>query len=154
MLATDQHAAILNDLIRINNDRIAGYETALASLSAGEKVIAELFEKLRTQSVKFREELIFRVAGLGGEVAGDSTFSGKIFRSWMELKTSVLGTNQKTIVESCLWGEDAWQKAYEAVLHTESHLPDESRRLIDTQLNAGRTAATLLLHCQKVLSPS
>lgn len=152
MLAVDKHVAIFNDLIRINNDRIAGYETALAHLPAGEKVLQELLEKLRAESRLFREALIFQVATLGGKVAADSTFSGKVFRTWMDFKNAVAGNDTQAILQSCITGEGAWQKAYEVVLNREAGLPDDSRQLITQQYNAGRSSAALLAEYRRMLA--
>lgn len=152
MLAADKHAALLNDLIRINNDRIAGYDSALAQLPVGEKVVHELFENLREESVRFREELIFRVATLDEKVAADSTFSGKIFRTWMELKSALKGTDTQAIVESCAVGESAWQKAYQTVLEEGTGLSPESRLVIEEQYRTGRNSALMLEKCRKLLA--
>ncbi len=154
MLAADKHAAILNDLIRINNDRIAGYDTALSKLPASETVVRQLFESLREESQRFRAALINRVAILGAEVAADSTFSGKLFRTWMDIKAGWAGVDMGALVESCALGEDAWQKAYETVLTPGSGLPAESLELIKVQYNAGRQSSRLLKECERVLSMS
>lgn len=153
MLAADKHVAILNDLIRINNDRIAGYRIALEKLSKNEKVIYELFEKLRDESIAFREGLINKVAVLGGEVATDTTFSGKVYRTWMDLKATIGGTDTTAILGSCVFGESAWQKAYEAILSMDSGLPEDSLQLIQGQYEDGCRSAALLEACQQMLSP-
>lgn len=144
MLAADKHADILNELVRINNDRIAGYETALKELPEEEVTLRTLFRNNITESVSFRESLIAAVARLGEKVAGDSTISGKLYRTWMDLKTTFTGTDRKAILESCAFGEDAWQKAYENVLGTESGLPEESQQLITRQYNTCRQSADLV----------
>jgi len=153
MLAADKHVAILNDLIRINNDRIAGYRIALEKLSTNEKVIYELFEKLRDESIAFREGLINKVAVLGGEVATDTTFSGKVYRTWMDLKATIGGTDTTAILGSCFFGESAWQKAYEAILSMDSGLPEDSLQLIRGQYEDGCLSAALLEACQQMLTP-
>lgn len=144
MLAADLHADILNGLIRINNDRIAGYETALKEIPADDATIRALFQNIIAESIAFRENLIGAVAALGQEVAGDTTFSGKLYRTWMDLKTAVTGTDRKTILESCVFGEDAWQKAYEVVLNTEKGLPEESRHMLTRQYHTGRQSSDLI----------
>ncbi len=138
MLAADKHAEILNDLIRINNDRIAGYEKAMAETGTTDMELQTLFKSLVAESVGFRADLMAEVAALNEKIAGDTTTSGKLYRLWMDVKSAVVGTDRKTVLESCAWGEEAWQKAYEAAMVPETHLPEKSHQLLTRQYHAGQ----------------
>lgn len=144
MLAADIHAEVLNDLIRINNDRILGYEKAIAETERLDVDLSVLFKDMIQESKHFREELAEQIALLGQPIAKDTTLSGTVYRAWMDLKTSITGTDRKAILDSCAFGEDAWRKTYEAVLEGHPGLPVASRQLITRQYNAEQQSADLI----------
>ena len=115
----------LNDLILINNDRIAGYEKALEELKGKDDLSSEdidlqvLFEAMIDESREFRNVLGREVQVLGGEMAEGTMTSGKIYRAWMDVKAVFTGKDRHTILDNCEEGEDAAQKAYKAALEEE-----------------------------------
>jgi len=128
----------LNDLILINNDRIAGYEKAINELKSRDNADPEdldltvLFEKMIDDSREMRNALGREVQVLGGEMAEGTMSSGKIYRAWMDIKALFTGKDRHTILANCEEGEDAAQKAYKAALAEES-LPHFLRDLISNQ---------------------
>ncbi|MEO6547400.1 MAG: PA2169 family four-helix-bundle protein [Ferruginibacter sp.] len=135
---TNETVDILNDLILINNDRIAGYEKAIAELKGNDDVSREhldltiLFEKMIDDSREIRNALGKEVQVLGGEMAEGTMTSGKVYRAWMDLKAVFTGKDRHTILENCETGEDAAQKAYRVALEKED-LPHFLRDLISAQ---------------------
>ena len=129
---------ILNDLILINNDRIAGYEKAIEELKAqGDSTtnnidLTALFERMIDESRENRNDLGREVQVLGGEMAEGTMASGKIYRVWMDVKALFSGKDRHTILSTCESGEDAAQKAYKTALESE-HLPAFLRELITSQ---------------------
>lgn len=105
-------AETLNDLIKINNDRIQGYEKASKELDAEDADLQSLFKEFCDQSEGLKQELEQRVAELGEEVETGSTASGAIYRGWMDVKAAFSGDNRKAVLQSCEFGEDAAQRAY------------------------------------------
>jgi uncharacterized protein (TIGR02284 family) len=125
---------ILNDLIKINNDRIEGYEKAIKD-SQTDTVYDELFNRMIQQSRIIRQELSSEIRRMGGESETDSTTnSGKIYRAWMDVKSAFTGKSEKSALELCEFGEDAAQKAYEEALSSED-IPIETRELLLRQKN-------------------
>lgn len=110
---------ILNDLIRINHDRVVGYEKAIDELKDGDSDLSTLFQRYITESRGYADELTHEVTRLGGDPAEGTTNSGKIYRVWMDLKAAVTGHDRKTVLENCEFGEDAAQKAYDMALNTD-----------------------------------
>jgi uncharacterized protein (TIGR02284 family) len=129
---------ILNDLILINNDRIAGYEKAIEELKTNDKGDQEnldltiLFEKMIDDSREMRNALGKEVQVLGGEMAEATMSSGKIYRAWMDIKALFTGKDRHTILANCEEGEDAAQKAYNQAL-AEEDLPHFLHDLIREQ---------------------
>ncbi len=144
MLAADKHAELLNDLIRINNDRILGYEKAIAETARLDIDLSALFSEMIQESKQFREELAEHVALLNQPIATDTTLAGTVYRAWMDLKTSISGTDRKAILDSCAFGEDAWRKTYETILETDHGLPVASKQLITRQYNTEQQSADLI----------
>lgn len=127
---------ILNDLVLINNDRIAGYEKALEELRSGDHRedldLNMLFQRMIDQSREFRNDLGREVQALGEDMAEGTMASGKLYRAWMDVKALFTGKDRKAILASCEGGEDAAQKAYESALEEED-IPGFLRELISDQ---------------------
>src|SRR5688572_28625197 len=118
MKANDERLiAILNDLIRINYDRIEGYEKAIEEIKDFSEVeIKDVFLKMAEESRKHRAELTQAVVQLGGEPATDTTTAGDIYRVWMDVKTTFAGNDVLASLELCEYGEDKALEAYKTAL--------------------------------------
>ncbi len=124
---------VLNDLVHINNDRIEGYEKAIEDSKNGVSDYQSIFSKMIDQSRKYKQELISLINSKGGDADRDSTTSsGKIHRAWMDVKTAFAGKSEKSVLESCEFGEDAAQKAYDSALSSDD-LTSETRQLLSQQ---------------------
>lgn len=132
-MANENTYEVLNDLIRINNDRIEGYERAAKETDAGDADLRAIFDSMAAESRGYVAELSTHVAQSGTEPATDTTVSGKIYRAWMDVKATFTGKDRKAILASCEYGEDAAQKAYDTALKTDAELPTELRQLIMDQ---------------------
>jgi len=110
---------IVNDLIRINNDRVVGYEKAIDELKDEDSDLKTLFQRYISDSRRFSQELTAEVTRLGGDAAEGTTNSGKVYRVWMDLKATVTGKDRKTVLSNCEFGEDAAQKAYDTALNSD-----------------------------------
>lgn len=104
---------VLNDLIKINNDRIAGYEKAIAELPAADVNLKALFSSLVEQSEMLKGELQQHITDWDERVEEETTAAGKIYRAWMDIKKTFAINDRKAVLESCEYGEDAAQKAYQ-----------------------------------------
>ncbi len=124
---------IINDLIKINNDRIKGYEKAIENTDSLEAELRTLYSRMIEESHEYNRELSDRVAQLGGEPASDSSVPGKIYRAWMDVKATFSGNDTKSTLAACEFGEDAAQKAYAKALENESNLAPDVRDLITRQ---------------------
>lgn len=145
-------ADLLNDLIRINHDRIVGYEKALDEIKDDTTDLRPLFQRYAQESRQYAQELTTEVTRLGGTPADGTTNSGKIYRVWMDLKAVVAGKDRKAILENCEFGEDAAQKAYDLALNTDENLEPSLRDLIvrqKTQLRMGHDEIKRLRDLQK-----
>jgi uncharacterized protein (TIGR02284 family) len=128
-LTSREAAAVLDDLIKINNDRIEGYEKALKDLKPEDNDLQLVFLKAIDQSRKVRMVLGKEIQTLGEDIPTGTSGSGAIHRAWLEVKATFTGHNRHSILASCEYGEDAAQKAYESALRSE-HLPEYLSRIV------------------------
>jgi uncharacterized protein (TIGR02284 family) len=144
MAANEQLVEVLNDLVKINNDRIAGYERAINESKDLDVDLKALFEGMIRESEGYKGELTSKVASLGGDVARDTTISGKLYRAWMDVKATFTGSSRKAILENCEFGEDAWRRAYEGALESDAEMDTETRQMITSQYNSEKTSHDLI----------
>jgi uncharacterized protein (TIGR02284 family) len=124
---------ILNDLVRINQDRVVGYEKAIDELKDGDADLKTLFQRYITESREYGQELTQEVSRLGGNPAEGTTNSGKIYRVWMDLKATITGHDRETVLNNCEFGEDAAQKAYDTALNADVDFEPSIRDLVVRQ---------------------
>lgn len=144
MANQDELAGVLNDLIKINNDRIEGYQRALEETKDTDVDLRAMCKQMADQSMKYVNELTQEVARLGEDATTSTTLSGKAYRVWMDLKAAVTGHSRKTVLENCEFGEDAAQKAYDAALESDSYMTTDIRQLIATQKSELKTSHDLV----------
>jgi|SRR5690606_17346616 conserved hypothetical protein len=125
-------AEVLNDLIKINNDRIAGYQKAIEELPAVDADLKALFSSLIEQSERLKDELRQHISGWQDRADGQTTTSGKIYRAWMDLKQAFAVDDRKAVLDSCEYGEDVAQKAYREA-EKEEGISTAAKALISSQ---------------------
>jgi uncharacterized protein (TIGR02284 family) len=126
------NAEILNDLIQINNDRVAGYEKAIAELRTEDADLKDLFVRMIRESHRHKMALGTEIQDFGEDIETGTTNSGKIYRAWMDVKAVFTGHDRQTVLNNCEFGEDAAQKAYKMAL-AEEDLSANLRDLISEQ---------------------
>ena len=114
---------VLNGLIEINHDRVNGYEKAIEETKDLDVDMRAIFRSNADNSSKYAAQLSNVVASLGGTPADGTTNSGKLYRVWMDIKTTFTGHDRQSVLELCEFGEDAAQKAYKAAIASDGHVP-------------------------------
>jgi uncharacterized protein (TIGR02284 family) len=116
---------VINDLIKINNDRVAGFQKAGNDLEEDNRFIVAIFNKLAGESREYVSELTGIAEQYGGEAADGTSTSGDLHRAWIDIKATFAGSDLLAIVSECERGEDAAKAAYRDALDPESELnPD------------------------------
>lgn len=139
-MANDTLITVLNDLIRINNDRVVGYDKAADEARDIDVDLRAVFTRMGEESRQYAAELTQEVVKLGGDPATGTTNSGKIYRVWMDLKTTFSGHSRQAVLENCEFGEDAAQKAYDSALKSDAEIPADVRQLITNQKSSLKTS--------------
>ena len=120
----------LNNLLEINNDRIEGYKHALDETT--EPDLKGLFSQFAGTSYKCKLELAAEVEKLGGKPVEGTRNTGKLYRTWMDLKAALTNKDRKAIINSCEFGEDVAVKNYEDTLKN-AQLESPIYNLINSQ---------------------
>ena len=129
----DQLVEVLNDLVKINNDRVEGYERAADEAKDVDITLKAVFNSMADESRKYASELAQQVKSYGGDMETGTTTMGKIYRTWMDVKAAITGKDRHAILASCEYGEDQAQKAYNAALESDAEIDAETRQLITSQ---------------------
>lgn len=108
---------LLNDLVKVNNDRILGYEKAADAIQNIHEVeVKTLFFKMAEESRHYRIGLSNALARLQGKPIHDSSAAGDIYRVWMSMKAAFTGNDVLVTLESCEFGENHALRVYRHVL--------------------------------------
>ena len=140
MERNDQLNEVLNDLVRINHDRIEGYEKAIDETKEKDGDLKAVFHRMADESKQYASELKNEIRRYGGDTSTGTTISGKIYRMWMDVKAAFTGKGRHSVLESCEFGEDAAQKAYDEALRSDAPLPADVRQLIVNQKASLKTS--------------
>ena len=155
MANSEKTIEILNDLIQINNDRVAGYERAINELKDEDADLRTVFQSYATNSSRHVVELTEEVIKAGGQPSDGTTNSGKIYRAWMDVKATFTGSDRLTVLSNCEFGEDAAQKAYKEAIAEQHELTDSARTLVSKQQAELKTAHDIIKEArdaEKILS--
>lgn len=136
---TTSTSAVLNDLIEINNDRVAGFEKAMSDIKDENVDLKAVFQRFSTQSREFSQALTAVVARIGDEPETDTSMAGKLHRAWIDVKSLFGGSDRHSILAEAERGEDAIKKAYEKALQ-EGELHPEAATLVREQATKIRAA--------------
>ncbi|GAA4777912.1 PA2169 family four-helix-bundle protein [Olivibacter ginsenosidimutans] len=131
-METSNVVSTLNDLIEINNDRVAGFEKAMADIKDENLDLKTLFQEFSSQSRKFSQELTSLASRYTDDVETGTSAAGNLHRAWIDIKSLFGGSDRKSILEEAERGEDAIKKAYNDALK-EGTFPVEATSLITQQ---------------------
>ena len=135
---------VLNDLIRINTDRIGELKKRITDLGNNSEVVP-LFKRLIKESGEFKEQLLHEVQRKGGAaIINVVSNSGKIYDSWKELKNWLLQKKDLSILERVQFDTKAALKVYKEALFVVANIPADTLDLIATQ------KAQLRDDCEKI----
>jgi uncharacterized protein (TIGR02284 family) len=133
METIEKSIEVLNDLIEINNDRIAGFEHAANELEGSDIDLKTLFKKLEEESRINNQQLATAVSQTGYQPETGTSSSGALHRAWIDVKATFTGHNRKSILEECERGEYAIKKAYHSALNDDNGLTFDLRNLLSSQ---------------------
>ena len=140
----------LNDLVKINNDRIQGYEKAIEDNEDAQ--LDDLFRHYVIQSQNFRSQLaehIVRIDGLAVSDATSTDVTSKLHRAWIDIKSALTGKDRDSVLSSVEFGESAAVEAYQDAIEKD-HIPAYIKEDLQKQLTELQSALDKVKGLQKV----
>ena len=134
---------LLNELIKINNDRIVGYETAIKETKDVDADLRKIFLSMIEESRSHAAELKIHQYSDKDDVTTETTNHGKIYRAWMEVKTALTGSSRESVLSVCERGEDAALNAYDEALETDD-LEPSVREILEKQYDKLKSSHNLI----------
>jgi uncharacterized protein (TIGR02284 family) len=134
MIKNEEIVDDLNDLVKINNDRIQGYEKAIEDNEDAQ--LDDLFRHYVVQSQKFRSQLAEHIVRIDGGAVTDATSTdvgSKIHRAWIDIKSAITGKDRDTVLSSVEFGENVAVEAYKNAIEKD-HLPAYIKEDLTKQL--------------------
>ncbi|WP_258319642.1 PA2169 family four-helix-bundle protein [Chryseobacterium chendengshani] len=106
-------AAVLNDLLHITNDRIAGFERVEGKVWESYSDMKGEYEHMISESKIMKNELINMISEKGGKPDDSASAAGAIHRAWIDLKNSLpVGNKEQSTLENVIYGEKIAVSAY------------------------------------------
>lgn len=125
-----EEVIILNDLIRIHNDRTDGYKKISNAVREEYSHLKVLFIKYAMDSKIYANKLEHIVVSLGGNFAEDIEI-GTIYKIWMDAQTAFLGHIKG--INVCEFGEHAIQNAYLFAIESSSKISESTLDILEDQ---------------------
>jgi uncharacterized protein (TIGR02284 family) len=119
----------LNGLIETLKDGEEGFRTSAEKLE--DPAFRAQFHSFASQRTSFASALQVEVSRIGGQPETTGSTVGSLHRGWIDLKSSVMGSNDHDILAEAERGEDAAVKAYREALSKD--LPEDIRGVINGQ---------------------
>lgn len=128
MTDTSSHdISVLNGLIKTTIDSVNGYREA-AEAKDSSQFVAMFFDRANERE-DVAERLQQAVTSMGGNPEDDGSLLASAHRTFMDLKATIMGNDEKAVVSEVERGEDVIKAKYESALE-DSALSPSTRSLI------------------------
>jgi len=104
----------LNDLIETCRDGLNGFKEAAENVKSPD--LKNFLTQISNERAKCVQELQIEVRRLGGDAEKSGSTAGALHRVWMDVKGTLTGKDDHTILVECERGEDSAVDAYKAAL--------------------------------------
>ncbi len=151
---------VLNDLIRINKDREAGYRKVGRELTPAEHNLRSAFERKAQESrnnISQLEHMADEIQNQLDDVEpveenlNRESLTGRIYNIWTEVKDFFTGKDSNSLLKSCADGEAKAKTCYEKALDAAEY-PEEIVRVLNQQkssIDQSKLEMTILLEGNK-----
>ena len=137
---------ILNTLTATLIDSVNGYRDAAEDSESGR--FQQMFRERADERSQLAEELRGEVRKLGGNPEDDGSFMGKTHQRFMDLKTAIMGRDEKAVINEVERGEDYLKEKFETAIES-GDLAGESRQCVERayqSIRAGHDQISQLKH--------
>jgi uncharacterized protein (TIGR02284 family) len=119
---TSHDISVLNSLIKTTLDSYKGFKDAAEDAEAGG--YASMFSEFASERSRVAGMLQEEVRRLGGEPEDDSSMMAAAHRAFMNVKQTLMGHDDRAIIEEVERGEDYIKEKYQAALSDDELSPD------------------------------
>jgi uncharacterized protein (TIGR02284 family) len=126
---TKDYVSTLNDLIETCKDGEEGFKKAAENVQRTD--LKNVFQQFSLQRAQFAAELQQEVARIGGKPETSGSVSAAMHRGWIDVKGSVSGKDDHSVLEEAERGEDMAVNAYQEALGKD--LPSDIRSLVESE---------------------
>lgn len=131
MATSESATSVINDLIEINNDRVAGFEKVIADIKDENVDLKQLFQTYADQSRQNGQELA-AIVGSPSEIETGKSVASTLHRAWIDVKSLFGGSDRASILSEAERGEDAIKKAYKEAMSSPD-LPSSASQIVSAQ---------------------
>ncbi|NEX63792.1 ferritin-like domain-containing protein [Noviherbaspirillum galbum] len=125
----DEVIHTLNDLIETTKDGEEGFRTCAENI--GDTSLKSFFSNRAQSCAAAAAELQNLVRNYGGDPEKGSGLGGAIHRRWVDIKATLLGGSDASILKECARGETVAVASYRRAL--ERNLPVDVRGVVEKQ---------------------
>lgn len=129
----DKSIPVLNDLLNITNDRIAGFAKVEDKVWETRSDLKLTYDDMVSRSTDMKNDLINLINLKGGEADNSTSVSGAFHRAWIDVKNTFSSDKEESTLENVVFGEKAAIEAYQDALASGDLCP-ESTALVSEQL--------------------
>jgi uncharacterized protein (TIGR02284 family) len=136
----------LNTLTATLIDSVNGYRDAAEDSESGR--FQQMFRARADERNQLVEELRDEVRRLGGTPEDDGSFMGKTHQRFMDLKSAIMGRDEKAVINEVERGEDYLKEKFETAIES-GHLAGEARQCVERayqSIRAGHDQISQLKH--------
>ena len=115
VVMSDKAVDVLNELIETCKDGEEGLRQAAASVKSSD--LKSLFNSMAQERAAFAAELRQQVRSVGGSPEKSGSAVGAIHRAWIDIKGTLTGKSDHSILSEVERGEDSAVKVYKEALY-------------------------------------
>lgn len=129
----DKTISVLNDLLHITNDRIAGFAKVADKVWESYTDLRPAYDNMVAESWDMKQELVDLIISKGGSPEDTKSIAGAFHRAWIDVKNTLASDKDESTLENVVFGEKAAIDAYQDALDSGDLCP-ESTTLVASQL--------------------
>lgn len=129
----DKTISCLNNLIETCRDGQNGFKEAAENVKNPE--LKSFFNQISLDRARLVGELQQEVHRLGGDPENTGSTAAALHRAWIDIKGTLTGKNDESILSECERGEDSAVEAYQEALK-DMNLPNDIRTLVERQFRS------------------
>jgi len=125
--------SVLNDLLNITNDRIAGFAKVADKVWENYSDLRPAYDNMVAESWDMKQDLVDFITSKGGNPDDTTSVSGAFHRAWIDVKNTFASDKDESTLENVVFGEKAAIDAYQDALDSGNLCP-ESTAVVSNQL--------------------